>query len=93
MYEIKLREIMENEILGSKFKWWNEASRSARRKRTKKISKQNILRRNDKLLCCSTFLKACKEQLKEELESIHFIHCFTGEMTEPIFLSYEMDRI
>jgi hypothetical protein len=44
MYEIRLREIMEYEIAGRKFKWWIEASRKARRKRTKKISKADYLK-------------------------------------------------
>jgi hypothetical protein len=29
-YEIRFRQIMENEINGNSFKWWNEASRRAR---------------------------------------------------------------
>jgi hypothetical protein len=37
LYEIRLRQIMEFEVNGTKFKWWNEASRRARKKRTKKF--------------------------------------------------------
>jgi hypothetical protein len=35
MYEFRLKEIMEYEVTENKFKWWNEASRMARRKKTK----------------------------------------------------------
>jgi hypothetical protein len=30
LYKIRLRQIMEFEVMGVKFKWWNEKSRKAR---------------------------------------------------------------
>jgi hypothetical protein len=61
MYEIRLREIMEYEVVDSKFKWWDEASRKARRKRTKKFQSILFRDRNEKLLCGSELPKECKK--------------------------------
>jgi hypothetical protein len=51
LYEIRLRQIIEFEICGEKFKWWNEASRRARKKRTKNFQSRLFQDRNDKMLC------------------------------------------
>jgi hypothetical protein len=42
-YEIRLRQIMENEVNGRTFKWWNEASRRARRKRTSRFQRDMFI--------------------------------------------------
>jgi hypothetical protein len=77
---------MEFEICGEKFKWWNEASRRARKKRTKNFQSRLFQDRNDKLLCGSTdFMKTCKVLLKEILHGSYFINCFTREMSELLF--------
>jgi hypothetical protein len=85
-FEIRLRQIMEYEIRGEKFKWWNEASRRARKKRKKNFQSSLFQDRNEKLLCGSTsFLKTCKNQLKELLRGHYFNNCFTREMSELLF--------
>jgi hypothetical protein len=77
---------MEFEIEGEKFKWWNEASRRARKKRTKNFQSRLFQDRNDKLLCGSTdFMKTCKIRLKEILQGCYFNQCFTREMSELLF--------
>jgi hypothetical protein len=74
------------EICGEKFKWWNEASRRARKKRTKNFQSRLFQDRNDKLLCGSTdFMKTCKVRLKEILQGSYFNNCFTKEMSELLF--------
>jgi hypothetical protein len=50
LYKIRLRQIMEFEINEGKFKWWNEASRRARKKRTKNFQSRLFQDRNEKLL-------------------------------------------
>jgi hypothetical protein len=77
---------MEFEICGEKFKWWNEASRRARKKRTKNFQSRLFQDRSEKLLYGSTsFMKTCKIRLKEILQGSYFNQCFTREMTELIF--------
>jgi hypothetical protein len=86
LYEIRLRQIMEFEINGEKFKWWNEASRRARKKRTKIFQSRLFQDRNEKLLGGSTsFMKTCKVRLKEIRQGSYFNQYFTREMTELIF--------
>jgi hypothetical protein len=86
LYEIRLRQIMEFEVNGTKFKWWNEASRRTRKKRAKNFQSRLFQDKNEKLLCGSiTFMKTCKILLKEILQSSYFNQFFTREMTELIF--------
>jgi hypothetical protein len=86
LYEIRLRQIMEFEVNGTKFKWWNEASRRARKKRTKNFQSRLFQDRSEKLLCGSvSFIKTCKIGLKEILQGNLFNNCFTREMAELIF--------
>jgi hypothetical protein len=69
MYEIRLPQIIEIGVNGNKFKWWNEASRRARKKRTKNFQSDLFRARNEKLLCGSmSFMKTCKIRLKEILQ-------------------------
>jgi hypothetical protein len=73
LYEIRLRQIMEYEICGERFKWWNEASRRARIKRTKNFQSDLFRCRSDKLICSNTsFIKTCKIRLKEILQGSYF---------------------
>jgi hypothetical protein len=77
---------MEFEVNGTKFKWWNDASRRAIKKRTKNFQRDLFKDRNEKFLCGSTsFMKTCKMKLKEILQGNLFNNCFTREMTELIF--------
>jgi hypothetical protein len=77
---------MEYEVNGTKFKWWNEASRRARKKRTKNFQSDLFKDGNEKLLCGSTsFMRTCKIRLKEILQGSYFNNCFPREMTELIF--------
>jgi hypothetical protein len=86
LYEISIRQIKEFEVNGTKFKWWNEASRRARKKRIKNFQSRLFQDRSEKLLCRSTsFIKTCKLRLKEILQGKLFNNCFTREMTELIF--------
>jgi hypothetical protein len=66
-YEIGLREIMENNVRGSYFKWLNENSRKARRQGTKYFSREWFQRRKEKDLCDRSrdFGVSCKDQLKD----------------------------
>jgi hypothetical protein len=69
-----------------KFTWWNEASRRARKKRTKKFQSDLFKDRSEKVLCGSTsFMKTCKIRLKDILQGEYLNNCFTREMTELIF--------
>jgi hypothetical protein len=77
---------MEFQVNGTKFKWWNEASRRARKKRTKKFQSRLFQDRSEKLLCGSiSFMKTSKIRLKEILQGNLFNNCFTREITELIF--------
>jgi hypothetical protein len=77
---------MKFEVNGTKFKWWNEASRRARKKRAKNFQSRLFQDRNEKLLCGSTyFMKTYKIRLKEILQGEYFNNCFIREMTELIF--------
>jgi hypothetical protein len=69
-YEIRLREIMELEIRGRTFKWWNEKSRKARRQRTKYFIGEWFQRRKEKDLldCPRDFGISCKTLLKEFMQ-------------------------
>jgi hypothetical protein len=40
-YEIRLRKIMEYEIRGQTFKWWNENSRKPKKNKERNISVEN----------------------------------------------------
>jgi hypothetical protein len=78
LYEIRLRQIMEFEVNGTKFKWCNEASRTARKKRTKNFQSSLFQDRSEKLLCDSiSFMKTPKMRLKEILQGKYFGNCFT----------------
>jgi hypothetical protein len=86
LYEIRLPQIMEFELDGTKFKWWNEASRRARKKRTKNFQSILFQDRNEKMLCGSiSFMKTCKIRLKEILQGVLFNNCFTRKMRELVF--------
>jgi hypothetical protein len=77
---------MEYEINGERFKWWNEASRRARKKRTKNFQSDLFRNRNDKLISGSiSFMKTCKVRLKQILQGSYFNQCFTREMSDLIF--------
>jgi hypothetical protein len=78
LYEIRLRQIMEFKVNGTKFKWWNEVSRMARKKRTNYFQGRQFQDRNEKLLCGSmSFMKTCEIRLKELLQGNFFNNCFT----------------
>jgi hypothetical protein len=85
-YEIRLREIMEYNVRGRYFKWWNESSRKARRQRTKYFSEEWFQRRKEKELCdrCRDFGVSCKDRLKD-LMRWNLREEFTREEMELIF--------